>query len=126
MIWTNGPDMIHPRKDFGCTLVQSIKKTESQVIVVGGKGSDPYLDGLNTVESLQRNSNKWMSEESIPEDSLHWHAVTPSNSPEFLLYSIGGSLNNFYPIKKIYGLSNFPTAGKLLQTWHLTVLIIQV
>ena len=98
--------MIHAREDHGCTLVQSNVKTEAQVIVVGGVGSDSRL---NTVESLQRNSNKWMSKEPIPLESLLWHAVTHANSPEYLLYSIGGCIDTFHCTKTIYGLTNYNT-----------------
>ena len=89
--------MNHPRYCHGCAFVPSTEDSEDQVVVVAGYGSD------STVESLSTNSNEWMLKESVPL-SLYGNAVTKANSPDYLLYSIGGYSSG--AINRIYGLSN--------------------
>lgn len=90
--------MNHPRDGHGCAFVPSTEESDDQVVVVAGVGSD------STVESLSTNSNEWMLKESVPL-SLPYNEVTKANSPEYLLYSIGGYSSGMY-INKVYGLSN--------------------
>ena len=90
--------MNHPRYCHGCAFVPSTEDSEDQVVVVAGYGSD------STVESLSTNSNEWMLKESVPL-SLYGNAVTKANSPDYLVFSVGGRSASG-DMKAIYGLSH--------------------
>ena len=90
--------MNHPRYWHGCAFVSSTEEGEGQVVVVAGDGSD------STVESLSTNSKEWMLKESVPL-SLYGNAVTKANSPDYLVFSVGGRSASG-DIKAIYGLSH--------------------
>ena len=89
--------MNHPRYWHGCAFVPSTEENEDQVVVVAGYRSD------STVEYLSTNSKEWMLKESVPL-SLWGNAVTKANSPDYLVFSVGGYSSG--GINRIYGLSN--------------------
>ena len=106
--------MNHLRSSHGCAFVPSTEKGEDQVVVVGGIKSD------STVESLSTNSKQWMLKEGW-ELLVSGNAVTNSNSPNYLLYFVGGY--NSGEIDKIYGFSHsnsWDYVARLTKTraWH--------
>ena len=110
MKWSDGPTMEHKRYYHACTTITGNKKHTGGVIVVGGKESE------DTVEFLEFKSNRWKTVGKSPLSDIYGHTVTPANSPEYILYSIGGSLGYKNYVKDIYGLTqsyNWKLVGNL-------------
>ena len=99
MKWSDGPTMEHKRVFHACTTITGNKEHTGGVIVAGG-------DGGGTVEFLEFGSNKWITVGKTPLPNLHVHTVTPANSPEYILYSVGGKVSTFDRVNGIYGLTH--------------------
>ena len=93
------PRMRHLRSDHGCVTIAGNEKRAGGVFVVGGGF------GISSVEFLESGSNEWTKVGEPPEYDLQYHAVTPANSPEYLLYTVGGQSGN-KKVRKIYGLTH--------------------
>ena len=85
-----------PRAWCGCTTIPSTEERNAQIVVVGS------FNSKSTVEILDVSSNSWFNVAKIPfTQSLYGNSLTASNSPEYKLYSIGGTVSN----GAIYGLT---------------------
>ena len=117
MKWSDGPTMEHVRYWHACTTISGNKEHTGGVIVVGGKYSD------DTAEILEFGSNRWKTVGKTPLANLNGHTVTPANSLEYILYSVGGKISNTDYVKGIYGLTHSHTwslVGNLTnkRRWH--------
>ena len=93
--WSEGPKMNNARYFHGCTTIPSTVERNAQFIVVGGHHSE------STVEILDVSSNSWFNVANTPLPGLFANSLTVSNSPEYKLYSIGGSPSD----RAIFGLT---------------------
>ena len=120
MKWSDGPTMEHKRYYHACTTITGNKKHTGGVIVVGGKESE------DTVEFLEFKSNRWKTVGKSPLSEIYGLTVAPANSPEYILYSVGGSVGKNNDVKDIYGLTqsyNWKLVGNLTNArfWHTTL-----
>ena len=100
MKWSDGPTMEYKRYFHACTTIPGNKEHTGGVIVASGQFSD------DTVEILEIGSNRWKTVGKSPLTNLYDHAVTPANSPEYILYSVGGTRMYSDYVKGIYGLTH--------------------
>ena len=88
------------RKVHGCA--RSSINGEQQIIVAGG--IDEYGDRLDTFETLSIKDNEWKLHSSKLPTALAYLQLVHGNSPDYLVYAIGGSDKNYNPQATIYGL----------------------
>ena len=93
--WSEGPEMKTARNLHGCTTIPSTEKRNAQIIVVGGSFNE------NTVEILDISSNSWFNAGNVPLPGPIANSLAVSNSPEYKVYSIGGSPSG----RAIFGLT---------------------
>ena len=124
MKWSDGPTMEQKRYFHACTTISGNKEHTGGVIVASGQFSD------DTVEILEIGSNRWKTVGKSPLTNLYAHAVTPASSPEYMLYSVGGSISwmNADDVKGIYGLTYSYTwshVGNLRngRNWHTSLML---
>ena len=85
----------------GCATT-SYKGIKS-VFAVGGY--DENYNKLDSFEILNVKENKWTSQSSKLPKKLYGLQVVPANSPQYLLYVVGGADENWNPQSEIYGLT---------------------
>ena len=115
MKFSDGPQMNSARASHGCTTIPPNNDTKGRIYVVGGIPS-----GNITVEYLEFGSDQWIPVKGAafplldgPNFFVKGQAVTPSNSPKYILYSIGGQYT-----KEIFGLTpsfNFEHVASLTE-----------
>ena len=111
MKWSDGPTMEQKRIHHACTTISGNKENTGGVIVYGGDYSD------DTVEFFEFKANSWKTVGKSPLTSINGHTVTLANSPEYILYSVGGMVGFKDYVKEIYGLThsyNWTLVGNLM------------
>ena len=122
MKWSDGPTMEHVRYWHACTTISGNKEHTGGAIVVGGytRGSE------DAVEFLEFKSNRWKTVGKSPLSHIYGHTVTPANSPEYIFYTVGGSVGNDNCGKDIYGVThsyNWKLVGHITnaRSYHTTL-----
>ena len=92
--------MNQARVHHGCATTTT--KGEQEIIVVGG--TDENFNVLNTFEIFNPKENKWTQHSSKIPTALRYLTVVHANSPEYLVYAIGGTDENRERQATIYGL----------------------
>ena len=92
--------MNQARYRHGCATTTT--KGEQEIIVVGGQDENYNL--LNTFEIFNPKENKWTQHSSKLPTALYHLTVVHANSPEYLVYAIGGMDKNNKIQANIYGL----------------------
>ena len=118
--------MNQARYFHGCATLTI--KEEQQIIVAGG--SDENRNPLNSFEIFDAKKNKWTQHSSKLPTALKSSQVIHANSPEYLVYAIGGEREgedeSNYAQATIYGLRtnmNWTLVGNLISKrgWHASV-----
>ena len=92
--------MRQARYNHGCAT--STIKEEQEIIVVGGK--DENDNEINSFETFNAKENKWTQHSSKLPMALSNLQLVHANSPEYLVYAIGGRDERYNDQATIYGL----------------------
>ena len=92
--------MNQARYRHGCAT--STIKEEQEIIVVGGE--DENDNSINSFETFNAKENKWTQHSSKLPTALSNLQLVHANSPEYLVYAIGGRDESYNAQATIYGL----------------------
>ena len=98
-----GPPMNEAKRDHGCATASY--KGAAHVFVVGGYNGN--YESLDSMEVFNVTEERWIDDfrsTKLP-FPLAYLQVVHANSPDFLVYAVGGRDSNLSPVSTIYGLN---------------------